>query len=795
MATLTSRSIGNHNGYTTGYLLSSDSTGTVITVTNGNLDTYASEGDILVITSSGSFSSAFSTSFNTTTVTTYIGTITNNTHFTVQVPVMPNRTNMTFTINRPYSTITAWEAARPADLVASNIVWKGLLCNDGTAFLAGLNVASSINNDSTHYIWLTCGSYYNCRHDGRAYSTQFGVRIEVSSGQAIYCGYGAAVNIFENLQIKCTNAGTIGFSDRGIIRNCIVYSISGATAGIDVYQSSGSGSMAYNNLIYGGGSMSIRNSAVAYNNTIYGSAGYGFTNSSTNPSIYNNISVGSVTADYASGFSGSNNMSSDSSAPGTSSLTGKSATNQFQSIISGSENFVLRQIGDKVYSTVNSDAIGVGTSESGIFTTDARGSTRPATWDMGHLQHGAVVTHTIGTTGRDYSTISAWVSACPANLLTTCQIWKGVCYKDSVFNERVNMYGAYTSYDCFYYLTVAVGNRHTGKQGTGVVVDCANRGVGIECGYYASPNNQGYHLVEYFEVKNCSGYGDQLGSLYAGSIFCIFRNNLVYNTLGTINFSVDFITGNVISASVGGVSISPVTFTTSHANTATLLLAALNALPGVTATKDGTGHIYYINNFTLTGSVSGGASQPTVTILQGCGLYWVGGNGGQQGIWQNNLVYNMYVGSYGGYTSNGQNKIINNTITACTIGVLGYANPADIFINNIVIGNGTNWSTMATAAYYYNNLKDAGTTFTGVVVSGNVNDTVANTFNSASTYDFRIKSGSTAKGNALNESTIFPNDIINGTRTVPWDIGAYMYYTLMVHKAPMFLFQGRGIFQ
>ena len=88
---------------------------------------------------------------------------------------------------------------------------------------------------------------------------------------------------------------------------------------------------------------------------------------------------------------------------------------------------------------------------------------------------------------------------------------------------------------------------------------------------------------------------------------------------GTITYSTDFITGNVIALSVNGIAISPVTYATSHAATATALLAAINALTGVVATKDAAGLVFTIETkgiaITLTSSVTGGVSQPTVTIV------------------------------------------------------------------------------------------------------------------------------------------------------------------------------------
>lgn len=67
---------------------------------------------------------------------------------------------------------------------------------------------------------------------------------------------------------------------------------------------------------------------------------------------------------------------------------------------------------------------------------------------------------TIGTTGRDYSTISAWEAACPANLTTSIsggEIWQGECYKDSTFSEHVTITGMTTNSDGYPRLTVAAG--------------------------------------------------------------------------------------------------------------------------------------------------------------------------------------------------------------------------------------------------------------------------------------------------------------------------------------------------
>lgn len=68
----------------------------------------------------------------------------------------------------------------------------------------------------------------------------------------------------------------------------------------------------------------------------------------------------------------------------------------------------------------------------------------------------AVITKTIGTAGgRDYSTITAWVAALPANLVTDGNSQVGQCYNDSAFLEDVAISGHTT--DATHTLTLTTG--------------------------------------------------------------------------------------------------------------------------------------------------------------------------------------------------------------------------------------------------------------------------------------------------------------------------------------------------
>lgn len=68
-----------------------------------------------------------------------------------------------------------------------------------------------------------------------------------------------------------------------------------------------------------------------------------------------------------------------------------------------------------------------------------------------------LVVKTIGTTGRDYSTMQAWEDACPANLVSADQVWKGECYKDSEFTAPLTGAGVTTDATRYMWLSVAAG--------------------------------------------------------------------------------------------------------------------------------------------------------------------------------------------------------------------------------------------------------------------------------------------------------------------------------------------------
>ena len=93
---------------------------------------------------------------------------------------------------------------------------------------------------------------------------------------------------------------------------------------------------------------------------------------------------------------------------------------------------------------------------------------------------------------------------------------------------------------------------------------------------------------------------------------------LVGITSGKISFSADLITGNVVAAVIDGVTVANVTYATSHAATMTALKSAIEtAISGATATVSGRDITTVLAGRDLspiTCVVTGGASQPTVTV-------------------------------------------------------------------------------------------------------------------------------------------------------------------------------------
>jgi len=165
-----------------------------------------------------------------------------------------------------------------------------------------------------------------------------------------------------------------------------------------------------------------------------------------------------------------NNLSSDTTASGTGSLTSKTSANQYKVTTVGSEDLHLK---------ADADAIGTGIDKVVTPTNvnlDIDNINRDALsslWSIG--AHQRRTTASIGTTGRDFSTITLF----EADLSTATNFngnseAVGECFDDSVFDETVNFNDATPASVT---LTVASGEQHDGTEGTGARISVTSSGT------------------------------------------------------------------------------------------------------------------------------------------------------------------------------------------------------------------------------------------------------------------------------------------------------------------------------
>jgi hypothetical protein len=110
-----------------------------------------------------------------------------------------------------------------------------------------------------------------------------------------------------------------------------------------------------------------------------------------------------------------------------------------------------------------------------------------------------MVVKTIGTSGRDYSTVASW-EAQNLDLVSLDQEQRGECYKDSTFSisSGITIAGWTTNTTHRLYLTSASGQAHTGTAGTGVKIDGGNNNILA----LTILNTAGFVEISYLEIRN-----------------------------------------------------------------------------------------------------------------------------------------------------------------------------------------------------------------------------------------------------------------------------------------------------
>lgn len=114
----------------------------------------------------------------------------------------------------------------------------------------------------------------------------------------------------------------------------------------------------------------------------------------------------------------------------------------------------------------------------------------------------------------------------------------------------------------------------------------------------------------------------QQGPLVANNLINVSLNGTILGTVtSNIVYSGDFGNDNVITTTVNGIAQTPVTWTTSQANTLSLIAANIIGAGGVTSATPGTDSIVVVftnpGNNTINSSIATGTTPPTTTISEG----------------------------------------------------------------------------------------------------------------------------------------------------------------------------------
>lgn len=319
-----------------------------------------------------------------------------------------------------YASLALWEAGEQTlytsgDVAVADCRRTGAL-KDTDGFIIGgwtAGVVPRIEVNAAH------------RHEGKKADTRDSDGNYIYKLEASFDALRTGVNGTEILFLTVTNWGqftgdrsAIGLSttvDFGIVAGCLIYDPAETAGDIKSGILLGNGCddwLLYNNIILdldspSGGGIGIRSSRgnIVANNTVY-NCGTGFTElDSNNTMIYtNNLSLGNAIADYDGGFaaSSSNNVSSDGTAPGSNSTTGKTDYAAY---------FVDHLAGDLRLNTSSRELFGIDAVDlSATFSEDNVGKVRPASsrFGLGAWRSQEWRTTVDPNGGADYASIALW---------------------------------------------------------------------------------------------------------------------------------------------------------------------------------------------------------------------------------------------------------------------------------------------------------------------------------------------------------------------------------------------------
>lgn len=310
-------------------------------------------------------------------------------------------TNALSGANAAYASLNLWEDAR--DGVLSDVE-EVVVGSNGESHTADTTIVeiSGWTTSATNYIYIHPDA--SSTHEGVWDNTKYRLvgagadgfyTLIVSARYVRIMGLQIGINTtngYGSVMINNYNTGSYFTLD-----SCIVTKTGGAKivyAGIRVgdYPTQ---TRISNNLVYGlstngtgnfyiGSNDNATNYALLYNNTSYGGTAGFITSGNKYAVLTNNVSVGSVGASYQAvtwGAASDYNVSSDTSAPGTTVATNKTDYATYFTNYSG---------GDFHLTGTSASLLGIGgNSLAGTFTNDFEGDTR-SNWDVGADEYVAV---------------------------------------------------------------------------------------------------------------------------------------------------------------------------------------------------------------------------------------------------------------------------------------------------------------------------------------------------------------------------------------------------------------------
>lgn len=402
------------------------------------------------------------------------------------------------TDSRDYSTIAAWESGLSSDSIYGPV--RGIAlgeCYNDSEF----DEIVAINDSNPDSIVLTAAD--GEQHDGTAGT---GARI-VRTGGGNILELGVDIEVTD-LEFDC-NSQLVPFTIRHTsggymyskLKRLIMHGASGAATAMEPVSNGGGRQMdMVNCMIYdytqtavGTYNLKMMNFSQTYvsliaNNVIYKArnnsvdgVSYGASiGNQSNMTVKNNIvvDIGGTTSGAKKGFvfAGSNpdtdyNLSSDDTADddgSTHSIIDAVTEDQFVSIVDGAEDLHLKEGADAIGAGIDLGTTNDVNIDIDSFNRDIADS---IIWDMGASQY--LCTLSIGTDGREYSTITAFESDLSSY---ADKVVVGECYNDSDFDENVTIND---STPAKIILTVAEEDRHDGTAGTGARIVSSSSGNNV----------------------------------------------------------------------------------------------------------------------------------------------------------------------------------------------------------------------------------------------------------------------------------------------------------------------------